>query len=818
MPPPQNYTQNRPQEAQTVNAALMSTLNRAVDDMQFNANRLGTASYAPPPPPLSNYPNYQTMAAPSGPNYTAAKSPRVAELLTPRHEPVITFMDSPRPSETKNTKANYAAELREQMALKKQQKAADRDKWAKMDEKLARECAEFDPWGKAGAGAPLRGKDGKPISDLRHMKARNDRNELEADVSIDFKDGVTPRPGSTVLEDVRNEMLRHGVTKITDMYEPKRKVDTSYRAYLEEEIEKKERLKREKTARQKESDELEEKRIKQEQLKLKLEADREKQREMEKNIDAKEQNKLLMEKKKLNEENHIQHNEPKIKLKRHKVLNLDPDDWSQKQAELDAKIRVAQDAMTARSDGKSVVEQKQHDQLRQTGHDPVARTPAKTDMRGRQRGNDLKLDLSRLHDEPQSEAAQLKFNTQKVVNDTPYGLIDSPVYHDKRLIKTQKATRAPSRTSLIIWDDETPRKSPPNYQQNYHRAPHPPTAPPPVYHGTSLVNAKIDELRRRLEHQSLRLQHRVEHGYVRPSSPPRLQIHRGANAITTMTEATVQKDISTMSFGLQQAPHVLDSHTQTPVPTQSQSMETDVITAERGHNPKATMTRGTVSHGPLAVLPKKANKASLAKRTFTSISTGTYEIESDDAQIVVDDYVEAAEMGPRDLSPDALMQIPNDDIDIFNAKLNTETNIVPALDAPQTPSRNSLDKSSRIDLPANDNTDDDASPIKETLVSLPIKDANHKTTPRKSVKDQSKIPRPAAHSPAGNVSSGSDFDFMRAFKSRNKERLYKLKTFNDEYPSERNLLSRRERRKPGTSGRLMPAKASRPATVLLPKF
>ena len=35
---------------------------------------------------------------------------------------------------------------------------------------------------------------------------------------------------------------------------------------------------------------------------------------------------------------------------------------------------------------------------------------------------------------------------------------------------------------------------------------------------------------------------------------------------------------------------------------------------------------------------------------------------SDDAQIVVDDYVEQAEVGGRDLSPDALLQIPNDDI------------------------------------------------------------------------------------------------------------------------------------------------------------
>ena len=72
--------------------------------------------------------------------------------------------------------------------------------------------------------------------------------------------------------------------------------------------------------------------------------------------------------------------------------------------------------------------------------------------------------------------------------------------------------------------------------------------------------------------------------------------------------------------------------------------------------------------GP-GVKPKVANRSTLAKTTFNSVSTGTYNVEDDDAQIVVDDYVEAAENGPRDLSPDALMQIPNDDIGKKKLKL-----------------------------------------------------------------------------------------------------------------------------------------------------
>ena len=146
--------------------------------------------------------------------------------------------------------------------------------------------------------------------------------------------------------------------------------------------------------------------------------------------------------------------------------------------------------------------------------------------------------------------------------------------------------------------------------------------------------------------------------------------------------------------------------------------------------------------------------------------------------------------------------------------MKTETNIVPAADIVKTPSRNSVEKSSQIDL---NDTDQDVSPIKETSVTLPIT-SSKKNSPRKSVKEKSKIPRPAGFSPRVSSGGTSDFDFPRAYKSRNKERLYKLKSFNDEFPEDRQLVSRRERRKPGTSGRLLPAKASRPATVLLPKF
>ena len=195
-----------------------------------------------------------------------------------------------------------------------------------------------------------------------------------------------------------------------------------------------------------------------------------------------------------------------------------------------------------------------------------------------------------------------------------------------------------------------------------------------------------------------------------------------------------------------------------------------------------------------------------SSKPFPSFSASTVIIDKDEAKIIADDYIDDAADGSTELSHKALMEIPNDDINLFNARLETETNIVPALNE-------------QI-IPSNDlhNNSPSPEPISETTVETP----SPKKTPKKTPSPKKKVPPTKIPRPAGSgVSSSSGFD-LGIFRRKNKRRMWKLQALESEYPSqdrilnqERNLLSRREHRQPGTSAR---QNQSRPATVLLPDF
>jgi hypothetical protein len=165
------------------------------------------------------------------------------------------------------------------------------------------------------------------------------------------------------------------------------------------------------------------------------------------------------------------------------------------------------------------------------------------------------------------------------------------------------------------------------------------------------------------------------------------------------------------------------------------------------------------------------------------------------------------------------MEIPNDDINTFNARLDTETNIVPALND-QLATDRSQDRSLSPEI--NSELQNTPSPKKNHL--------NDKNTPSPKKKRKippTKIPRPAGSGVSTATSSGFD---LGIYRRKNKRRMWKLQAMESEYPAEdrilqednppvRNLLSRREQRQPGTSNRAHNfGKTSRLATLLLPEF
>uniref|UniRef100_H2YJG1 Uncharacterized protein n=1 Tax=Ciona savignyi TaxID=51511 RepID=H2YJG1_CIOSA len=75
----------------------------------------------------------------------------------------------------------YQEELKEQMNLKEKKVKAAKAEQERYDRKIEQEAQNYNPWGKGGAGAPMRDVHGNLISDLRQMHLVNE--ELDRDPS-----------------------------------------------------------------------------------------------------------------------------------------------------------------------------------------------------------------------------------------------------------------------------------------------------------------------------------------------------------------------------------------------------------------------------------------------------------------------------------------------------------------------------------------------------------------------------------------------------------------------------------------------------------
>jgi hypothetical protein len=65
----------------------------------------------------------------------------------------------------------YQIELNAQIQAKQAQKMRERQAEAMLDEKRARENANYDPYGKGGSGAPLKDVNGEVVANLKKLDA-----------------------------------------------------------------------------------------------------------------------------------------------------------------------------------------------------------------------------------------------------------------------------------------------------------------------------------------------------------------------------------------------------------------------------------------------------------------------------------------------------------------------------------------------------------------------------------------------------------------------------------------------------------------------
>ncbi|KAL3869265.1 hypothetical protein ACJMK2_041969 [Sinanodonta woodiana] len=75
---------------------------------------------------------------------------------------------------SRQTQQSYQQELERQIAERKYRKAMEKADQERYERKMEEEAKNYNPFGKAGGGAPNRDQFGNPIADLRHMRKENE--------------------------------------------------------------------------------------------------------------------------------------------------------------------------------------------------------------------------------------------------------------------------------------------------------------------------------------------------------------------------------------------------------------------------------------------------------------------------------------------------------------------------------------------------------------------------------------------------------------------------------------------------------------------
>lgn len=179
-------------------------------------------------------------------------------------------------------KMSYAEELKLQMRLKKEKEEKDKQERENWEMKKQREIEEYNPWGKGGAGAPLKAPNANPgvrpptvVGGPRgnpQAASPSPRGQEQSEGPGAFPSGAIP------------------ANKVTSVAQPgdeaRRKAQEEHQAYLREQVALKEAKKKEEEERRRREEELETQRIAQEQERLKQAFEEEQRKLQEKEENA----------------------------------------------------------------------------------------------------------------------------------------------------------------------------------------------------------------------------------------------------------------------------------------------------------------------------------------------------------------------------------------------------------------------------------------------------------------------------------------------------------------------------------------------------
>lgn len=219
----------------------------------------------------------------------------------------------------KATQQAYQEELKRQMQEREEKKRKEKEEKERYDRKIEQEAANYNPWGKGGAGAPIRDSGGHLVANLRTLKQYNNEGvnvspreqpppvETRFDLPASNDPYLSPRQrGNFQTSPVQAAELSGNVPRTTfgrsdplketqPQDDLKRAARLEYQELLRKQVEEKEKKKKEELEKIKREEEELERRVAEERLKMQKNFEEEQEKNRKKEEEARLKNEQIKE-------------------------------------------------------------------------------------------------------------------------------------------------------------------------------------------------------------------------------------------------------------------------------------------------------------------------------------------------------------------------------------------------------------------------------------------------------------------------------------------------------------------------------------------
>eukprot|EP01135_Chromosphaera_perkinsii_P002146 Nk52_evm80s217 gene=Nk52_evmTU80s217 len=176
---------------------------------------------------------------------------------------------------------SYLSDLEMQIQLKKQREEAAKREENEYNNRKDFEMANYNPFGRGGGGAPLKGPDGKIITNLREAKA-DGATGLEGSYITNGHTQMSQIPGASQPQSFpQGEGFQRGAG--LSMLDPNKRDDNflrqaaqmEYKSYLQQQVEEKQQAKKKEEEEKKRLEKIEDERIEKERKRLQIQYEKE---------------------------------------------------------------------------------------------------------------------------------------------------------------------------------------------------------------------------------------------------------------------------------------------------------------------------------------------------------------------------------------------------------------------------------------------------------------------------------------------------------------------------------------------------------------